>query len=146
MSLRNNKWLLSGLLPLVVTRPHWNCSAVSFSWRMWPRVYKRCAYTCCHYFSYLASPCTVHPYRPPLGRHRSARSAFQLLFLPSLHRVVPCTILEIPATRTNKLHPLNSTREPAPEKIKRFLWQTQDLLLGSILPGKRVSYIPIYWA
>lgn len=134
--LRNNKWLLSGLLP-----PEWwpgpigtvrrsvslgECGLVCTSGR---------AYTCCHYFSYLASPCTVQPLpgSPP--------GAIGWPFPPILSSLAYSTP-EIATTRANKLHSLNSTREPAPRKIKRFLWQVARFIVKESM--KRVSYISMY--
>lgn len=68
----------------VASRPHWNCSVVSFSRCMWSCVYKRRAYTCHHYFSYLASPCTTHPPLLPLPIRFSFARPLSLSTHPSL--------------------------------------------------------------
>lgn len=125
----------------VASRPHWNCSAVSFSRCMWSCVYKRRAYTCHHYFSYLASPCTAHPPStvtttyPPLFDLSSTPLfpiplSFALFPFPpfpfSLSLRPPHStrslffISKILSIRANKLHSLNSTLGSAVRKIKRF--------------------------
>lgn len=124
----------------VASRPHWNCSAVSFSRCMWSCVYKRRAYTCHHYFSYLASPCTAHPplplpirlssvFRPPLSFQslfRSPSFPFHPVHSLSLSLRPPHStrslffISKILSIRANKLHSLNSTLGSAVRKIKRF--------------------------
>lgn len=125
----------------VASRPHWNCSAVSFSRFVWPCVYKRRAYTCHHYFSYLASPCTTHPpstvtttYPPLFGLSSTPLFPIPLsfaLFPPFPFSLSLCLyhprstrslffISKILSIRANKLHSLNSTLGSAVRKIKRF--------------------------
>lgn len=120
----------------VASRPHWNCSVVSFSRCMWSCVYKQRAYTCYHYFSYLASPCTTRP--PPLPLPPPPPLLFDLSFSLSVLRPTPTVELrplslsfrpgyrspprtpKIPAIRANKLRLLNSPPESVVRKIKRF--------------------------
>lgn len=125
----------------VASRPHWNCSVVSFSRCMWSCVYKQRAYTCYHYFSYLASPCTTHP---PSGLPLPTASLRSFVFSLSLSPY-PFPFLSFPSSlsfqpspslypysrslffiskilsiRANKLRSLNSTLGSAVRKIKRF--------------------------